>query len=257
MIKPPKVALLTGEGVGSNSAGEIWHFFDKLLNYPVSLINQNDLARVNLKNYDVILMPDGGYRFLSDKSQADNLRTWVRQGGRLIALEAAVAQLSEANLGPKLKKDEGDKAKKDSDKDDDDDKEEKPKDPYALLKKYGSRERDQLMNSIPGAIFKVELDNTHPLAFGYPNYYYTLKQDPNIYEFLKEGGWNVGVLKKDNYVSGFTGSKTKQKLKDGLLIGVQEIGSGEIVFFADDPIFRSFWENGKLMLANAIFLVGQ
>jgi len=38
---------------------------------------------------------------------------------------------------------------------------------------------------------------------------------------------------------------------------VLEMGSGEIVFFADDPIFRSFWENGKLMLANAIFLVGQ
>ena len=257
VIKPPKVALLTGEGVGSSSAGEIWHFFDKQLNYPVSLINQNDLSRINLKNYDVILMPDGGYRFLTDKTQTDNLKNWIRQGGRLIALEAAVSQLGDANFGLRLKKEEDDRAKKDNDKDDDDDKEEKSKDTYAMLKKYGNRERDQLMNSIPGAIFKVELDNTHPLAFGYPNYYYTLKQDPKIYEFLKEGGWNVGVLKKDNYVSGFTGSKTKQKLKDGLLIGVLEMGSGEIVFFADDPIFRSFWENGKLMLANAIFLVGQ
>ena len=33
--------------------------------------------------------------------------------------------------------------------------------------------------------------------------------------------------------------------------------NGNIVFFADDPIFRNFWENGKMLLANAVFLVGQ
>jgi hypothetical protein len=29
------------------------------------------------------------------------------------------------------------------------------------------------------------------------------------------------------------------------------------VFLADDVLFRSFWENGKLLLCNAVFLVGQ
>jgi len=229
-----------------------------LLGYPVSLVNLNDLGRLNLKNYDVIIMPDGGYRFLSDRSQVDLLKNWIQQGGRLIAMESAVAQLAGANLGPRLKKeDDDDKSKKDSTKDEDDDKDQKSKDIYSALRKYENRDRDQLVNTIPGAIFRVELDNTHPLAFGYPKYYFTLKQDPVIYDYLKSQGWNVGVLKKDNYVSGFTGTKTMQKLKDGLLIGVQDMGNGELVFFADDPIFRSFWENGKLMLANAIFLVGQ
>jgi len=103
----------------------------------------------------------------------------------------------------------------------------------------------------------VELDNSHPLAFGYPDYYYTLKQDENVYEFLKDGGWNVGIIRKDNYVSGFTGSKAKEKLKDGLVFGVQELGRGRIVYLADDVLFRSFWENGKLLFCNALFLVGQ
>ena len=66
---------------------------------------------------------------------------------------------------------------------------------YGALKKYENRERDQLPESIPGAIYRVQLDNTHPLAFGYPDTYYTLKQDGTVYEFLKDG-WNVGVLKK-------------------------------------------------------------
>ena len=30
-----------------------------------------------------------------------------------------------------------------------------------------------------------------------------------------------------------------------------------VVFLADDVLFRSFWENGKLLLCNAVFLVGQ
>jgi hypothetical protein len=103
----------------------------------------------------------------------------------------------------------------------------------------------------------VELDNSHPLAFGYPEFYYTIKQDDNIYEFFKEGAWNVGIIRKDNYVTGFTGSKTKEKLKDGLLFGVQDMGRGAVIYMADNPLFRSFWENGKLLFANAVFLVGQ
>ena len=128
---------------------------------------------------------------------------------------------------------------------------------YASLKKFEERDRDYIPSSIPGAIFRVELDNTNPLAFGYPDHYYTLKLDDNVYEFIKEGGWNVGVLKKDKAVAGFVGSKLKHKFQDGLLFGVQEIGDGTITYLADDVLFRSFWENGKLMFANAVFLVGQ
>ena len=84
---------------------------------------------------------------------------------------------------------------------------------------------------------------------------YTLKQDDNIYEFIKDG-WNVGVVRKDNYVSGFTGNKLRSRLKDGTLIGDLDMGRGSVIFFADDLLFRSFWENGKLMFCNAVFLAG-
>jgi hypothetical protein len=240
-IKAPRVALLTGEGVGSNAAGEIWHFFDHQVDYPVSLINANDFARVNWSDYNVIIMPSGNYRFLTDKSAADQLRDWINKGGRLIALESAVGQLSRTDWAIKSKKpdDAGNK------------------DPYAALEVYEEREREFLKSNIPGSIFKVQLDNTHPLAFGYPNFYYTLKQDDALYEFIKEGGWNVGVLKKDSQVSGFVGSSLKDKINDALVFGVQDIGSGKIVYLADNVMFRSFWENGKLMFCNAVFLVGQ
>lgn len=85
--------------------------------------------------------------------------------------------------------------------------------------------------------------------------YYTLKMDDKVYEFMKDG-WNVGVIKKDNQVSGFVGAKLKDKLKDGLLFGVQNSSEGTITYLVDDVLFRSFWENGKLMFCNAVFFVG-
>jgi hypothetical protein len=78
----------------------------------------------------------------------------------------------------------------------------------------------------------------------------------DTFEFMKDG-WNVGVLKKDNYATGFVGAKAKQKLQDALILGAQPLGRGQVVYLADNPLFRGFWHNGKLLFGNAVFLVGQ
>lgn len=240
-IKKNTVALLTGSNVDASAAGEIWHLFDQQLNYPLTLLNAGDVNLVNLKNIDVLIMPAGNYKFLTEKDGQADLKTWVKQGGKIIALENAAVQLANGDWGFKLKKADDDK--KDSAN-------------YSYIKKYENRERDGIINNVPGAIYKVQLDNSHPLAFGYSDQYFTLKQNDNVFEFLKEG-WNVGTIRKNIQVSGFVGSKAKDKIKDGTVIGTVPLGNGSIIFFADDPVFRSFWENGKLLLTNAVFLVGQ
>ena len=158
-------------------------------------------------------------------------------------MENAVEQMAAADWNIKVKKDEDQK------------KEEKPL-TYAELKRFDESEHNGIMSNIAGAIYRIELDNSHPLAFGYPSFFHVIKQDANVYEYLKEG-WNVGIIKKNNYTSGFVGSNLKEKIQDAVLIGVQDYGRGTIVYFADDPIFRCFWENGKLLFSNAVFLVGQ
>jgi hypothetical protein len=247
ILKAPRITLLAGDGISSLGMGEIWHYFDQALEYPVNVVWLKDLNKDVLKETDVLIMPDGGYSSFV-KTTHDMLKEWVSSGGKLIAVEGAVAALAKNEWGIKLKE---------SDKKDDDKKDEK-KDEYALLRKYENRERDYLPNFNPGSIFKVELDNSHPLAFGYDSTYFTLKQDDNIYDFFKEGnGWNVGVIKKSAQVSGFVGFKLRDRLKDGLLFGVQDQGRGAVIYLADNPVFRSFWENGKLLLANAVFMVAQ
>ncbi|MGZ5220464.1 MAG: M14 family metallopeptidase, partial [Chitinophagaceae bacterium] len=241
-LKARKVAMFTGEGISSLAAGEVWHYFEQVLNYPITLVNVNDAGRMNWSNYDVVIMPDGNYRFLTDKTASDELKTWISNGGNLITLEGAVGALSKLDWAIKAKKA--------------DDSNSKDKDPYENLRQYDNRDRAALKDYTPGSIYKVELDNTHPLAFGYPSYYHTLKMDNYQYEFLKDG-WNVGVVKKQGSVSGFVGGSLSKKLQDHLVLGVQEIGRGSTTYFTDDVLFRSFWENGKLLFANAVFLVGQ
>jgi hypothetical protein len=236
-VKKKNIVLLTGEGVNLNAAGEIWHFFDQQLDYPISLVNVNDVRRLHWNETDIIILPDGNYNFLNDKAAADQLKEWVSKGGRIVALESAVSVFAKLEWGLKQKKTD-DAANKD---------------PYDPLKSFENRERDYIKNMTPGSVYKVELDNSHPLAFGYPNYYFTLKQDDNIYDFFSGNGWNVGVIKKDAQLAGFVGSKLKERLKDGLLFGVQDIGGGNVVYITDNVMFRSFWENGKLMLCNAVF----
>lgn len=241
-MSAPKVALLTGEGVSGNDAGEVWYFFDQVIGYPATLINASQFANTKLSDFNVLIMPAGNYPFLNDKATAEKLKSWINDGGRLIAIDRGVAQISKLDWTIKAKKADDSAGKSDS---------------YDLLNVYEERERDNLRSSIPGSIYKIELDNTHPLAYGYPGYYYTLKQDDNMYEFLKDGGWNVGVMKKEQQVAGYVGSNLKSKLKDGVVFGVQDIGDGKIVYLADNVLFRSFWENGKLLFCNAVFMVGQ
>jgi hypothetical protein len=244
-IKRPAVALITGKGSDANAAGEVWHLFDQQLNYPISLINADDVNNVNWKNIDVLIVPNGRYKFLSDKDASADIKDWVRQGGKIIAIENAVNQMASGEWGIKLKKSDEEKDKKE---------EQKPS--YADLKQFAESEHDGIRSFIAGAIYKVDMDTTHPLSFGIGGNYFTLRQDDNMYEFLKEG-WNVGVIKKENYVAGFVGSKIKEKIKDAVLIGEQPSGSGDIIYLADNPVFRSFWESGKLLLCNAVFLAGQ
>jgi hypothetical protein len=239
-VSRPRVILLSNEGTNSEAMGEIWHFFEQQIGYPVALVRYQDINRVKFSDFDVLIVPDGNYTDLP----ADKLQGWVRDGGKMIVMGDAISQLvDKKGFAVKLKDKKADK---------DDDKNKKVQD----VKLYGEREHEALRSSVPGAIYRLKLDNTHPLGFGLPNYYFTLKLDDNIYEYLGDNSWNVGTIKKDGYVAGFVGQKSKEKIADGMLLGVQNIGRGSIVYMVDDPLFREFWENGKLLFSNAVFMVG-
>ncbi|MBS1489553.1 MAG: zinc carboxypeptidase [Bacteroidetes bacterium] len=248
-LKEPKVALLGGEQVSSLDFGEVWHLFEQQIHYPVSVIGTDYAKRIDWWKYNVLVVPDGNYR-LFDEDMISTLDRWVNDGGRLIVMAGATAELADKKEFA-LKVFTDDEAKKKAEKDEKDTKtKEGPM-------KYADAERKQLSENIFGAIYKVSLDNTHPLAFGLGNYYYSLRTNDLHYVYL-ENGWNVGTLKgKQKPVMGFAGNKVNKKLENSLVFGVENKGKGQVVYLVDNPTFRCFWENGKMIFANAVFMVGQ
>lgn len=166
------------------------------------------------------------------------LTDWVSAGGKVILLGGA-ASLVAGN------KEFEDLTFKEAPKDED----ENPQPGYA------GRERRSMETGIAGSIYRVKLDNTHPLAYGYGDTYHSMKLSSSALNYVKDG-WNVGIVPKGGYTAGFVGYKIKTNLEESANIIVYDRGRGSVVIMSDNPLYRAFWESGKLMMANAVFFVG-
>ena len=89
-INKQKVALLSGKGTSSLSFGEIWHFFETELQYPLTILDSDYFSNVNFSKYDVIILPNGYYSRVLNKNTLDKLSTFVSSGGTLIAIGSAL-----------------------------------------------------------------------------------------------------------------------------------------------------------------------
>ena len=236
LIKNKNIAILTGDGVSSLNYGAIWYFFEQEINYPLTHININKFNRIDINEFDVLIIPDGYYFSIKNEKNTEKIESWLKNGGKIIAFSKALSIFSNSESF-KLKS--------------------KTNNTNLTEEKilYKDQRRNRVNNMISGAIFKVELDNSHPMAFGYSKDYYSLKIGSSSYELL-EKGYNVGVI-KDNPkpVSGYSGKKALLKLDNTMIFGHEKFGKGNLIYFADNPLFRSFWENGKLFLVNSIFFV--
>lgn len=245
-VEKPRVALLSGEGTSSYRVGEIWHFFDRQIDYPVTLLDTGNFDEADLENYDVLILPSGYYGNDIDNLQKD-LREWVSAGGKLIAVQGANNLLAGKDGFDLKRKEDSDSEENEAETDTASNEE---------LEIFGERQRESISDFNSGSVFKITMDNSHPLAFGYGDDYFSLKLNSDAYSFLDDG-WNIGVARTDAHMSGFVGYRAKEELENTLTFGVQEMGSGSVVYMVDNPLFRAFWHNGKLLFGNAVFLVGQ
>lgn len=237
LIHHPKIAVVSGEGISSLNFGELWHFFEKQLEYPVTNVNSKEINRLNLNDFNTIILPSGYYNNVLNEGQLNKLKDWISKGGKLIALESAVRFFAgKEGFGINYKEAESTNNNK-------------------TLLPYAERERSYSNQMITGAIFKTEVDATHPLAFGYTDVYHTLKLDNTNYALLNSG-YNVAHIQNNTTpIAGFAGSEAIKNLSESLIFGEYPMGRGSLIYLTDNPVFRGFWENGKLFLANSIFFV--
>jgi hypothetical protein len=246
-IKKPKVLVLSGERTFTNEFGQVWYYFEQDLNYPITISDADNLSQIDLDDFNLIVMPEG--RFRLNDGLLTKLNTWIAGGGRLISIGFANRSLEDKkgfNLTKYAKKSDKSIAEKN--------REENTLENRTA--KYKDRLRASISDGLPGAIFKINLDNSHPLGFGMQDYYFTLKTNTLRYDLLKNT-WNVGYVGEDPMISGFVGSNIKSSFDNSVVFAVQNKGRGSITYMIDNPLFRAFWEEGKFLFSNAVFFVGQ
>ena len=218
-IESPSIGLLAGDGISPLNTGEVWYFFEQHLGNPFLMLRPNDVLNRGLANLDVLIVPEG--RLTAEISEAISL--WVDNGGRLILFGSSADNFMD-DFSIEMNE----------------------------IEEKELSEREELSYMITGAIYNCEIENKNPLSFGYDSYY-TLRQSASHYR-LKSGHGVFELAKDAQPLSGFVGSKIKDKQGGALIAGQERFGNGTVTYFMDNPLFRGFWHNGLLMVANAIYL---
>ena len=231
LLDIPVVGLLFDKNALPSSYGEVWHFFEQEIQYNLIQIPTDQLTNA-LPEIDVLILASGNYNFFEQGSEKEVLMNWLKSGGKIIAIAKALNSFVNNDSFSLEKK-------------------ENPDTDYKLISK-NKRSRESLNRLITGSIYHPTIDTSHPLNYGIKGYY-TLKTSSDSYELL-EKGYNASYLSEDTrQISGFVGQDVKELQSNSLLFGQELVGKGSIIYMIDNPLFRSFWYQGKQLFSNAIF----
>ena len=236
-IKKTKAAMLIGDGVRSYEAGEVWHLLDTRVGMPITKIPMRNFNRVNLDKYTSLVMVSGRYD-LSEK-QVAKIKDWTSKGNTLITIGTA----SKWAIDKKLVNEKLTKTEKDSTK-------------ITERKSYVDARENTGKESIGGVILKVDLDVTHPLAYGYHDKSIPVYKNNTVWLAPSKNSYaTVAKYSKNPHIDGFITKKNmEEKVKPSASLLVSKVGGGRAVLFADNPNFRGSWYGTNRLFLNALFL---
>lgn len=234
-IQKPDILCLAGGSVSSRDIGEAWHLLDTRFSIPLTLADISRFSRLDLDQYNTLYLGGGSYSELGD-NDINNLKTWIRKGGKVVAVKSAASFLARIGVVD-LNRIEG------ADRPD-----------LGKTRPWAMQRADRTGWSIPGTIFNTELDTTHPLAYGYhQSTLPVFKSGSGFYELSDNPYENVAVYTENPLMSGYINEAMLPALAGSSAIQRQSFGRGKVILFFDNPVFRGFWAAEHKMLLNALF----
>ena len=230
-ITKPKVAMLVGGGIFGNDAGEIWHLFDQRFEMHLTKIDMSYFNRVDLSKYTVVIAPNSRSM---DKKSAEQLKTYVQNGGILIGYRNAANWLKNHQLITM----DFNKATLDT------------------VVNVSFEDRSKLMGAqgIGGAIFEATIDRSHPVNFGYKNNQIALFRNTTVFIQPDKKSYNNPIQYTQNpLLSGYISKENMKAIKNSVPFKVQRKGKGRVIVFTDNTNFRAFWYGTNKLLMNAVF----
>lgn len=233
-VSKPNIALIVGEGVTSYDAGEIWHLLDTRYEIPLTKIKKSNISNYDLSNYSTIIMVNGRYDF--DSKTTEKIKKWVQNGGNLIGFRNSINWLIKKNF-IKLKLNKN----------------------IASTKNLKFKDKKEHFGSqlTSGAIFKVELDRSHPINYGFYKNKLSIFRNTNIYIANDSIGYNNPIkYSKDPLISGYISKENLLSIRNSKPFSVTSLAKGKVAVFTDNTNFRAFWYGTNKLMMNAIFFAG-
>ncbi len=230
-LSKPNVAMLVGTGVSATDAGEVWYLLDQRMDMPLNHIEIAQFNKVEMSKYNVLVMVSGTYTELNK----EKLKSWVQAGGTLICLEEAAKYCAENGISNASFK--------------------KPTAVDSTLSiPYNQREEREGAQLNFGGIYRANLDNTHPLGYGYSVSFVDLfKAGKNFMEKSKNPYCTPLQYGAAPLQSGYISKPNYDLIKNSAAVVVSQTGSGKVISIADNPNFRAFWLGGTKLMMNAIY----
>jgi hypothetical protein len=236
----PKVLLIGGKETSEYEAGEIWHHLDLQLELPLTIVDLERLASIELANYSHIILVKGSYKDVSENN-VKAISAWLKEGGVLIGQKNAASWFVDKGwLKARIKSDSDiDLAFEIKDLQ------------YADIEGFKAKKR------IAGAVFSTQLDITHPLAFGFNSASLPMFKNDNQV-ILKPDTPFITVAKytEKPLLAGYTSPELQELISNSAAIIAHRVGKGKVIAFNDDVNFRGVWQGTSRLFDNAIFMAG-
>jgi hypothetical protein len=228
--------MLVGTGVVPMEAGEIWHLLDQRIGLPITKLDIINITRAELNRYNTIVMVSGNYTLL-DKTNTDQLKSWVQNGGTLITLKTAAEwAIKQGFTKEKLLAPDTAKVK--------------------IIPRYNYDDAVNIegAKALGGSIFSVDLDSSHPIGFGTGTRSISMyKNGPTVFTPSSNNYSTVVKYNNNPLIGGYLHGASLKKIKGNAAVVVGSEGKGRVIFFADNPNFRGTWYGTNKLFLNALF----
>lgn len=251
-LKSPKVLLAWDAPTSSLSAGWSRFVLERRYGQSVTAVRTASLGRIDLRRYDVLILPSGNYSAALGGENLRRVKDWVSAGGTLITLGEAsrwAARESTALLETRTELRDG-SAESDQ--------------PAARTAAARPADYDQAIQPtreqpelIPGAILRVRLDDDHWMSAGTDGEIQALVEGTRVFSPIKlDRGRNVGVYAKLDglLASGFAWPNSLALIQQKAFLIHQPMGQGHLIAFAEDPNYRAYAEATEFLFINAVLL---
>jgi hypothetical protein len=243
-LRAPRIGVFRGEGTWATSFGGVWHFLEAMAGIQFDALELGEIERLDLSEWDVLVLPDGRPERAVDERSVAALRSWLEGGGSLVAFAGAARWASRSLSELELRASQADSLSEDERR-------------TAALRTREERREDRWDRSVNGVVLPVRVDPAHPLAWGaglgnVDGRLFVLHLADILFE--PSGAFET-VLALEPGVRNVSGVVSESKLEElggTAWLASVGVGRGQLVLFADDPLFRLMWPSQFVLFTNAL-----